>query len=489
MLKTVKSKFIFSALIFIMISVGAPATFLIIQFRENFKERSMMMLETSLDFINSSISHSMMIKNKDIQKIIESHVNATVRDIRIFDKSGKIKYSTDKTDVGKNIRMIPAHHSIDLSGKNIILSSEEKIYSGIIPIKNTAECRTCHDTKGVIGYLDLDFYLSEAETYFYTGVRHTLFLSIAVFIFLASGLYFIFNRFINNPLQKVIGALGEVEKGNLSVRQKIENDDEFGSLNRHFNNMVSQLEKSLKEIDQFHFKQLQRADKLVTLGELAAEMAHEINNPTGVIMTRADFLKLESEENEILKKYNDDIKVIISQADKIAQITKSVLKYSKKRQQDFQQMDLVSTVENSLKIFKPSLEKRNIIVRQNFTGSSTCSEPVIVGNQQQIEQVITNILNNSMDAIGSDGNIEINIKCTEKKYIELAIKDDGPGIDPVVKEQIFLPFYTTKSDKNGTGLGLYIVKNICQHHDAEIYCDSKMNSGTTFTIYFKQALN
>ena len=283
-------------------------------------------------------------------------------------------------------------------------------------------------------------------------------------------------------------ALGEIEKGNLKVRQSIEHDDEFGSLNKHFNRMVEQLEKSSKEIDQFHFKQLQRADKLVTLGELAAEMAHEINNPTGVIMTRADFLKLESEENPSLKKYNDDIKVIISQADKIAQITKTVLKYSKKRQQDFQNMDLLEIVENSLKLFKPSLEKRKINVKNTFLNPENCSKPIILGNPQQIEQVITNILNNSIDATGSGGQIEITINCTGKSFIELSISDNGSGIDPAVKEQIFLPFFSTKTDKNGTGLGLYIVNNICQHHDAEIFCKSSINSGTTFTINFKQVI-
>lgn len=490
MFKTVRSKFIFSALIFILLSVGVPAAFLITQFRENFKERSIMMLETSLNVVNASINYAMLNENKNIQDILDGHVNNNIKDIRIFDASGIIKHSSNKSEIGDDIRMINAHQDIDLKSKSIVLLNEEKIYTGSMPIENKHACKKCHESGNTIAFIDMDFNLSGAETNFYTGVRHsTFFLSSAIIIFLVAGLYFLFNRFINTPLQSVILGLGEVEKGNLTVRQKINNDDEFGSLNRHFNTMVAQLEKSLKEIDQFHFKQLQRADKLVTLGELAAEMAHEINNPTGVIMTRADFLKLESDENETLKKYQDDINVIISQADKIAQITKSVLKYSKKRQQEYQNLNLVSTVENSLKLFEPSLEKRNILVSTNFVRSDNCNEPLVLANPQQIEQIITNILNNSIDAIGVNGQITIDITCQDKKYIQLRIKDNGPGIDPVVREQIFLPFFTTKSDKNGTGLGLYIVKNICQHHDADIFCDSALNKGTTFTINFKQVLN
>lgn len=486
MFKTVKSKFIATALIFIVLSVGGPATFLIMQFQENFKERSTMMLETSLDIIKSSIYYSMLNEDKNIQELVENQTNKNILGIRIFDENGTIKYSSNRSEIGTDIKMISAHQSLNLQETNIVLSEEEKMYSGIVPIINNGECKSCHQSNEVIAYLDLDFHLSEAETYFYTGVQHTLFSSIAVIIFLISGLIFIFNSFIDNPMKKVIKALTEVEKGNLKIRQNIEHDDEFGSLNRHFNTMLEQLEKSSKEIEQFHFNQLQRADKLATLGELAAEMAHEINNPTGVIMTRADFLKLESEENHNLKKFNDDIAVIISQADKIAQITRSVLKYSKKRQQEFERMNLLSTVENSIKLFKPSLEKRNIAITTNFLASAKCDKPFIYGNQQQIEQVITNLLNNSIDAIEKNGEIVINIKCTYEGIIEFSMQDNGPGINPVVMEQIFLPFFSTKTDKDGTGLGLYIVKNICQHHDAEIYCDSKINSGTTFTIKFKQ---
>lgn len=489
MFKTIKSKFIITSIIFVIIGVGGPATFLILQFRENFNQRSVMMLETNLNVINSSINYAMLNQGKDIQKVVEEHLSDNVSAIRIFDKSGTIKYSSNESEIGTDIKLIPAHHHLDLSKQNIILIDSEEIYSGIKPIKNTKKCQACHGSSKPLGYLDLDFHLSEAETYFYTGVRHTLFLSVTMIAFLITGLYIIFNRFINKPLQNVMHGLDEVEKGNLSVRQKVDHEDEFGLLNSHFNNMVERLQKSLIEIDQFHFNQLQRADKLVTLGELAAEMAHEINNPTGVIMTRADFLKLESEENGILKKYNDDIRVIINQAEKIATITRSVLKYSKKRQQEFEQMNLLSTVEGSLNLFAPSLEKRNIKVQSRFISNENCGEPVTMGNQQQIEQVITNILNNSIDAVDSNGNIGINIKCSDKKYIELVIEDDGPGIDPEVQEQIFLPFFTTKSDKNGTGLGLYIVKNICQHHDAEISCDSKLNRGTKFIIRFKQVIN
>ena len=100
--------------------------------------------------------------------------------------------------------------------------------------------------------------------------------------------------------------------------------------------------------------------------------------------------------------------------------------------------------------------------------------------------MFTNILNNAIDAIGENGNITISLKPYEENHYLLEIHNDGPGMDEHTKKQIFSPFFTTKSADKGTGLGLYIVKNICQNHDAEISCESEMNSGTTFSIKFKK---
>jgi two-component system NtrC family sensor kinase len=100
--------------------------------------------------------------------------------------------------------------------------------------------------------------------------------------------------------------------------------------------------------------------------------------------------------------------------------------------------------------------------------------------------VLTNILNNAVDAIGSEGNITITLKPDGDTFCQLAITDDGPGMDEHTKKQIFSPFFTTKTAEKGTGLGLYIVKNICKNHNAEISCESKVNSGTTFIIRFEK---
>jgi signal transduction histidine kinase len=118
-----------------------------------------------------------------------------------------------------------------------------------------------------------------------------------------------------------------------------------------------------------------------------------------------------------------------------------------------------------------------------------CHKCNIFGDSSQCEQVVTNLLNNAVDAIGQNGNINITLKPDGKEHCLLQIHDDGPGMDEHTKRQIFSPFFTTKTADKGTGLGLYIVKNICHNHDAEISCESEINSGTTFSIQFKKIID
>ena len=106
-----------------------------------------------------------------------------------------------------------------------------------------------------------------------------------------------------------------------------------------------------------------------------------------------------------------------------------------------------------------------------------------------MEQVLTNLVNNSIDAINSNGKLLIKVDKTKNQEFQLSILDNGQGIEDHIKEKIFSPFFTTKSGNKGTGLGLYIVKNICNNHDAEISCESDPGIGTKFIITFKGVLN
>jgi two-component system NtrC family sensor kinase len=306
-----------------------------------------------------------------------------------------------------------------------------------------------------------------------------IFLAIAMLVILFFGFYYIFNHFIRKPLLRFRKALDQVDEGNLNISLPAEKDNEIGVLEGHFNQMVKNLKDSNDQIEAFHFEQLQRADKMVTLGELAAEMAHEINNPAGIVMSRADYLQMMMRKNPADPAYMEDLEVILKQVEKISNITGNILKYSKKLPKNFQSLDLIPVIEDSLSLLGPRLNKKKIKVRTIYQ----VDKAAISGDPVQMEQVLTNLINNAIDAMDPDDLLSISVSRDDRGLV-LVVEDTGAGMDEETEQNIFSPFFTTKTGDKGTGLGLYIVKNILKNHGAAITCRSEAGTGTSFEIIF-----
>ncbi len=484
MFKTIKNKFIFSTLVLILASVGIPSFFLFQQFKANFDQRSTLMIKTTIDVVMRGMYDAMTTEeHKDVQDIIKDiSLNPGVDHIRVFNEKGKILYSSDESNIGKSMYEVGAHHMDDLNldGNNISRFVNRGIYSVTESINNKPQCQQCHGEEEILAYLDIDTNLTQAENYFYTGSVHIIFLAMVIIVILFIIFYTVFNHLINKPLIHFNKAMNMVEDGEFDARLPAKKMDEIGTLEAHFNRMVKKLHLSQNQIEELHFEKLRHADKLVTLGELAAEMAHEINNPAAIILSRADYLQMETANNLNLKKYDDDLEVILKQIDRVSKITGNILKYSKKLPKNFQEIELIQIINESLNILEPILKKKNIKLIKRYE----VEKALIFGDSVQIEQVLTNLVNNAIDAMSENGKLTIRIRLNQKKKIQLMITDDGEGIDDHNIKKIFAPFFTTKSGNKGTGLGLYIVNNICKNHNAVIEGESKLGVGTTFTIHF-----
>jgi len=312
-------------------------------------------------------------------------------------------------------------------------------------------------------------------------VIHFIYLGIALIILLSVGLLIIFNYFINKPLHQITGAITKLEKGDFGLQLPVERDDEFGTLNKHFNRMVYELDNSRNEIEQLHNEQLRRADKMVTLGEIAASMAHDINNHSAIIMARADYLQMQTNNDTSLDKFNEELSVIIDQVYKISKTTGYILKNAKRVSSKFSYFSLSKILDSTIGNIDPLFKMKNVSIERNYSGKDL----VIHGNVEQIEQVIMNLSNNALDAMEEGGILTISVGENQLGEIELSISDNGKGIPPENIDRIFSPFFTTKIGEKGTGLGLYIVNNICKNHNAELKCNSQVGEGTEFIITFK----
>lgn len=487
MFSSIKSKFIALTIGVIILSVGIPVSVLLYQVSQNIHDRSVLMIEATIDLMIDGLNESMMKGDrKNIQHIVEQIADKTgIEHIRVIDKNGIIKYSDDNGEVGQYINVLEPGHIkkeiSEISEREVEINKETNGYQVVQPILMEERCQTCHQDDRIISYLDVDTDFTKAEMTYYTGSLHMIFLGIALIVILAVVFYSIFDKLINQPLNECMLALDAIEGGNLDINLSVRGKDEFSLLHNHFNQMVKELKYSRERIDELHFEQLQRADKMVTVGELTASMAHDINNYSAIIMSRADFLLYESENREFPSQITDDLKVINDQIEKISKITGNILKHSKKLSSNFTETDLSKLINSVSDMMTPLFKKQHVNLKVNIH----TDESVIMGDSNQLEQVLLNLLGNSVDAIDKGGEISISLQHNENEMLELVVEDNGKGIDEKSLQMIFSPFYTNKPSDKGTGLGLYIVENICKNHNASVTCQSKVNVGTKFTITFK----
>ncbi len=216
--------------------------------------------------------------------------------------------------------------------------------------------------------------------------------------------------------------------------------------------------------------QLLQADKLATIGQLASGVAHEINNPLGNVSLYAQMLLKKTEDEATRNKLN----IINDEANRAAHIVKGLLDFARQSEPELVPLNINKEIDKVLNILKPQLMEIKVNTEFQYL-------PTIKGDPSQIGQVIINIISNSIQAITENGEILIKTSLKED-HIEINIIDNGCGIPEENLSKIFTPFYSTKKQGEGTGLGLAVIYGIIKRHNGSIYVKSEIGKGTTFTI-------
>ncbi len=241
----------------------------------------------------------------------------------------------------------------------------------------------------------------------------------------------------------------------------------------------------LLEQRQIFQEQLNHAAKLASIGELVDSVAHEINTPLSVITSHIDALLLQEKH---FTDNKEDLSIIKNQTKRISKYTKSLLTYSQRLPFEPKQDNIIRTIEDCLYLLSARFKSKKIKVKKMYLPKL----PGAVFDKGQIEQVIINLLNNSIDAVDHNGEIEIVVEAilkgnsqniyNETDYLTISIKDNGTGISSENIEKIFEPFFSTKTGI-GTGLGLSISKAIIVRHRGKIEVKSEPDKFTLFKIF------
>ena len=220
-------------------------------------------------------------------------------------------------------------------------------------------------------------------------------------------------------------------------------------------------------------RQIAQADKLAALGELSAGVAHEINNPLGIILGYTQLLLKQESDDQ------DDLRIIEKHVKNCKTVVSDLLSFSRKGSPEMSIIDINKVVDGVVKFLSNHSDFRNIEMSLNpYTGDRLN----ILGNEQELAQVMVNLVINACHAVDGKGNIDITTQKTEPDKILIMVKDNGKGIDKKNLTRIFDPFFTTKPVGQGTGLGLSVGYGIIKRHQGDIRVKSSREKGTLFTI-------
>ena len=225
-------------------------------------------------------------------------------------------------------------------------------------------------------------------------------------------------------------------------------------------------------------QQVVRAERLATLGELAAGVVHELNNPLTSITVYAEYLvrKLESQGAEPTDV--EKLRRIGASAQRILRFSRDLVQYARPSGTDVEPVDLAAVVRSSVSICEHLVERGGIELAVDVDPEL----PVIQAVAGQLEQVLINLITNAVHAVENGGKVSVRARVHGPATVELEVADSGPGIPEQDRERIFEPFFTTKPDGKGTGLGLPIVRNIVDQHRGEISVGASDLGGAAFHV-------
>jgi len=344
----------------------------------------------------------------------------------------------------------------------------------IIRFHNLPSCYNCHaPEKKIIGYIFVDFSMKDSEETVLFTRKYSLAFS-GVMVLLILGFVLILHyKIIRKSLSRFTKAMNSINEGNLDARIQIPRSTELGKLSRSFNEMVGNFQKTQKELQEYHEKEIKSSQKLVSIGEMSARLAHEIRNPITGIANAIEIIIEETKDQE----HKPILEEIQRQANRVNKAISNLLNYSRSKEL-YKQEGEINEIIKSIVFF---LENQASHKRIRFELELSQEIPTFQFDHEQIENVLLNLGINAVQACDESGTIRYETYYSAaQKMVTVAVRDTGAGIPEDKLRDIFVPFYTTRT--RGTGLGLAIAKEITEMHHGTIRVENNPESGCTFYI-------
>lgn len=312
--------------------------------------------------------------------------------------------------------------------------------------------------------------ISRKEGVVYLGyMRNILVLTISIGIGVAVIIFIFLGRNINWSLKRLVYGINSVNLDDFTTRIELSGKDEFSMIAESVNRMVDKLRRYSDHIQSLQDDMI-RSAKLTTVGQLAAGIAHEIRNPLSSIRMMVQVLKQTCTKDTGSR----EIHIILSEIDRINKLVKDLLEYSKPSPMNFAEQNINDLVRNTLQLFTYNIQHQGIEVKEQL-GEDL---PPAIMDHEKMSLVLINLFMNAIQAMPNGGALAVETGIKNNDTLNIVVADTGIGIPAHDLENVFEPFFTTK--KEGTGLGLSLVKMIVERHGGKLRLMSTRGSTRVF---------
>jgi len=466
----------------IVLIVLGCSTYFTIRIIEN---QMLKIIKQKLYETDNKISRSFSVSDNDMHSesikqlftLIKTYPHRGVQ-ISVFDANGNLLIANN-SDINKKIPYeTRTHTDTTVVISKYVTGGEEYIIASRYII-NKPICYNCHGNKNsVLGAVRVSVSLSQFKNQ--TNLISDMMIGngLLTFLVMTIALSLMIRFVVSKSLITLSDKMRQVEEGNLDIQLSCTRDDEIGILCRSFVTMVDRLHNSMRQIEETYQRELQHADRLATLGELAAGLAHEIRNPLAGISGAIHVLTEEMDEDDPNNRIMEEMQNEIS---RLNNTLSRFLSYSKPAEPEFREVDLHQVIDSSLALCMRSDQFSNIKLIKDF---QTDLEKIYL-DPTLIQQAFINILLNALQILNSDGELTISTRRDHVGQnmlpsVRIEFSDNGPGVPQHIVKDIFKPFFSTRTQ--GTGLGLAIVKHIILQHNGTIFVENIKEGGARFII-------
>ncbi|MGD2068202.1 MAG: ATP-binding protein [Gemmatimonadota bacterium] len=514
---------------FVLVSVALLSFILIRAQREEMLAEVVHGSESIAEAILLSLDRDMRLnRREEVREIIETvGGHAGIHEIRLFNKDGVISYSSNPEEVGQAVdtradACVQCHSGdeppppdVDPQARTRMYTNEQgqDLLATIHVVRNQEGCQgaRCHfspSEQSVLGVLDVAMSLEPAQARLADATRNAILIALAAVALITGVLFLLIRGSVQRPLDRMIAATRRVavDEASLSVPRGAAR--EIGILAASFNEMIESLASSKSRVEEWAGTlehrvsqkaeelrdaqfQVVRAEKLSSVGLVAAGIAHELNSPLMAIITFCHVVRNDLPQDSPAQ---EDLRMIEREANRCAAIIRQLLDYSRKQSQDPETAPCAvgPLIERALELLKVEIKNADVAT----SVAVPADLPLVEANDTQLMQVLVNLMLNAVQAMPDGGRLEISADVVPRtdypradlpphtggRLLRVVVRDTGPGIAPEDLRKVFDPFFTTKPVGKGSGLGLSVSLGLIRGYRGTILADSDGESWTEFTV-------